>query len=224
MAHYGIMPEFPPLLLPPPTWSYLLFSINDEIKTVFPGKQIFARPGDLISIKHVEANYQRGITCDLENIGNMNDLGRDFPLNAPTKLVIRKDQRVIGTIDILLYADEKKSAAGWRLSLTVNGKNFEIADKNTLTLRHKDIVILKRASNSSITGSAPLVNFKGFVPPGVSTNTGDDVNHPIVLDDSLLKRYSVNDNGRRWPIIATQNGTTVARFYIETEQVGTVTK
>lgn len=217
MAHYGIMPEFPPLLLPPPTWSYLLFSINDEIKTVFPGKQIFARSGDLISIKHVEANYQRGVTCDLENIGNMNDLGHDFVLTSPTKLVIRKDQRVIGTIDVLLVADEKKSIAGWRLALTVNGKNFEISDKNTLTVRRKDIVVLKRAYNSSSTGSAPLLNFKGFVPPAVSINTGDDGNHPIILDDSLLQRHSVNGNGRRWPVIATQNNSTVARFYIETE-------
>lgn len=217
MAHYGIMPDFPPLLLPPPTWSYLLFSINDEIKTVFPGKQIFARPGDIISIKHVEANYQRGITCDLKNIGNMNDLGHDFVLTSPTKLVIRKDQRVIGTIDILLVADAEKSVAGWQLALTVNGKNFTISDKNTLTLRRKDIVILKRAYNSADVGSTPLLNFKGFVPSDVNINTGDDGNHPIVLDDSLMKRFSVGGNGRRWPIVATKNGTTVAHFYIETE-------
>ncbi|MGD9125476.1 MAG: M14/M99 family metallopeptidase, partial [Desulfarculaceae bacterium] len=96
MAQLGIIPENPRHNLAKPELKFLLVSVSDRNPIMVPKNGILTvRPGARVRVLHIEANYERGLTCDFIGLGSVNDLRQSFSIKKPTKLVVRKDHTKI---------------------------------------------------------------------------------------------------------------------------------
>ena len=215
MAYYGIVPEYPPVLLLPPKLISSQISINGKNNTLYPGDSLVLWKGDEIRIRHIEANYDRGLSCDVLGLGSINDLGRALIPTKDTTILFRKDEMVFSRLKVTVRPQPRPSLERiWVLTVQLNGKRRILTEGETLWVNSKDILVIEQSFAPEICNTSTIkVNFKGFVPLN-GINTGDDRGHPICLDDGLIKRFSVNGKGLCWPVVTSYDGKKVATFYV----------
>ena len=226
MNHFDIVPQTPSLYLPAPELHYLVIKVNNEsfLRVVPASGELLLNPGDRISVEHIEGNYSRGFYCTVLGLGTINDLGKEFVINKPTRILVRKDNSKIGEIKIVLNnaptgekpapegpapgngdngREEPSSPSLW---LEVEGQAHYVPDGGSITLLSGDKLVIK-----DMLGLGPgkrdnlEVNFKGYVPPG-KPNTGDDRGYTIDTAKELMTSYAVQSDGisTTYPIIVSQ--------------------
>jgi hypothetical protein len=219
MKHFGIIPESPGLHLDPPVLKYLVVAINGQTPIVVqPNQALELRAGDMISVTHIEANYERGLSLDILGYGGVNDLGKDYAIFRDTSILVRKDNQQVAEIPVRITekgaGEESRTTSLTRkidfLVIEAKGLRLLLANGETLHLVRgeelKIIDILPRAPSSS----GVKVNFKGFVGDP-SNNTGEDRGFTINTGSDLMERFSLDGKGEAYEIVVTQGETLLGR-------------
>jgi hypothetical protein len=103
MEIYGVIPEQPRVNLAPPTLHYLVISVNGELPVaVTDGQTLLVAPGDTVEVIHVGANYDRGLSADIQGLGSLNDIRMPLAITKPTTVTARRDNIAFGQIRVEL--------------------------------------------------------------------------------------------------------------------------
>ena len=222
MKHFGIIPESPGLNLDPPVLKYLVVAINGQTPIVVESNQALElRAGDMISVTHIEANYERGFSLDILGYGGVNDLGKDYAIFRDTSILVRKDNHKVAEIPVRITekgsGEESRTTSLTRkidyLVIEAKGLRLLLANGETLHLVRgeelKIVDVLPRAPFSS----GVKVNFKGFVGDP-SNNTGEDRGFSINTGSDLMERFSLDGKGEAYEIVVTQGETLLGRVIV----------
>ena len=207
----GIEPEHPAIIYEPAKLVYIAISINDAEQKIVSNKNVLQlHSGDKIRITHIESNYQRGLSVDVENVGDVQDFNKSISILKPTKLIVRKDNVIIGEIGVNISKIDAKMMV---YIFQVNGEKKALLDGQQLSLKRGDKFRILNVSLEGINSSELEVNLKGFVPPG-DFNTGEDRNHLVNTSDLSWNKYSVYGKGRVYPIVVSNGALEISRVLI----------
>ena len=207
----GVEPEHPAVLFEPPKLIYLLITINNtETKIVENDGFIQVNYGDIIRVKHIESNYNRGLTCDVLGIGNAQDFQKPIPVLKPTSIIVRRDNIIIGSVKVETIGSTFDSIA---YIIEVNGIQRKLTDGQTLTVKRGDLIKIIEVLIPGLDSADLQVNLKGFVPPG-SYNDGEDRNCLVDTRKLQWKKYSVDGLGKKYPIVVTYGSDELTRAFI----------
>ena len=217
MEELGIVPENPRVYLDPPLLKYLVISINDSVPlVVFNNKTLIVKRGNSIEISHVEANYTRGLSVDILNLGTKNDYRKKFIISNPTKVIVRKDKYKCGQIRVSLDSRNKRIALSeYSKETSLSGVKYFIVEINGIKrifyndeqfklVKGDKIKILDVAISTPDLKKDMIVNFLGFVG-NKTKNTGEDRGYMINTTKDLWKRYSTGKKGNQYQIVAESN-------------------
>lgn len=223
MQDLGIVPESPGVKLARPLLKYLVIGINNQVPVVAAkGSTIEVHTGDRIVVLHIEANYERGLACDIRGVGSVNDLRQAFIIRKNTRVVVRKDHQEIGRVFIRVLtkqpAQRVKSKMLYFL-VDVNGQRRVVADSEIITVIKGDRITLVELLSNLPNQSRIKVNFKGFAPPGTA-NLGEDRGFQIDTSTDLLKRYSrcpqgVSNDKQCYQVIASHGKYKLGSMVVE---------
>lgn len=231
MDEFGIIRDTPGVAIEEPKLQYLIVKVNGDYPFALQhGAVLELEPGDEVVVTDILANYSRGLVADIDAFGTTNDTNRSFRFTKPTRVFVRKDAAICGWIDLrsktgpgeVAVAAVKKEPPpplsqlrADALLIDVNGELKKVANAQTLIVPNSGRITLQ-AVRTNIAGldNEIWVNFKGFAPPK-SVNDGNDLLYPIYLAQDLLSRYSVNQKGKRYPIVASYQDRVIGHFWIE---------
>jgi len=212
MEILDVVPQTPSVNLEQPLLDYLVISVNDTLPVVLKNQQTLrVAQGDKVTISHIEANYERGLSADLVGLGTINDLRKPMVIRAPTRIVVRKDYYPCGSvyIDIGSTAQTATVAAAAPPAQTAPRSGplfFKLKRNNVIEYfnnygRFKiirgDIFEIVDVVTTVADPSDLVVNLKGFVGQR-SQNTGEDRGYRINSGKDLWKRYSLKKKGRQY--------------------------
>jgi len=207
----NIEPEHPAILYEPPKLIYMLISVNNgPPQMVDAGKSIKINAGDAVKVTHIESNYPRGLSCDIRGAGNENDFQRTVNLTGPTTITARKDNTVIGTVRVQVAPVHYEFLT---YVFEVNGERKTLLHGQTLHLRRGDKLKILDVVFERTASDAFKVNLKGFVPTA-GYNNGEDRNYSIDTEKLTWKKYSVNGEGKVFPIVVSKGSQKVSKAYI----------
>ena len=217
MKLMGIIPENPPVYVIPPVLEQALITVNGESLTVKNGDTVKVMKNDILSVKHIETNYERGISCDILGFGNMNNLGQEIPIAYSTKIVFRKDSAKFAEISV--EVDKRKTTAaaanrdsGYLFRLSVDGEEVHVKPDELLTVKTGSrFTILGLELNG--TDSGLPVNLRGWVPQSVTVNSGDDRGFTITANRAdMLARWATGADKKTYPVTVDSEGREIVRF------------
>jgi len=214
MKLYDIVPEAPTIFLKKPKLEYAVVNVNDEPRIVESGSSLVIHEGDVIEVTHIECNYDRGISCDVLGYGDLNDYRKKVELKNDSKIVFRKDNKKMGTIHL---KTKKNNGNGhyYVFVVKINGKKELVLSGSEVVLNAGDTVELLSAFSDASCGNEYRINVKGYVPPTVTTNRGDDRGYVIPADPKIfMSKYSVNKKGKKYPVVVNHNGEEIAKFWL----------
>ena len=103
---FGVEVEHPGVTLDPPKLSYLLIAVNNGPPlAVGDGQKLLVAPGDTVEVVHVHANYERGLSVEVQGSGGLNDVHRPVRVTKATTVIARKDNSVIGQVNLGLLPE-----------------------------------------------------------------------------------------------------------------------
>jgi hypothetical protein len=223
MKQFGIIPESPGLNLDPPALKYLVVAINGQTPIVVENNQTLElRAGDMISVTHIESNYERGLSLDIVGYGGVNDLGKDYAIFRDSSILVRKDNQTFAEIPVRITekgaGEEGRTTSGTKnidyFVIEAKGHRLLLANGETLHLVRGDelkiIDVLPRAPYSS----GVKVNFKGFVGDQ-SNNTGEDRGFTINTASDLMERFSLDGKGEAYEIVVNQGEMLLGRGIVK---------
>ncbi|UQZ89982.1 hypothetical protein C4J81_12520 [Deltaproteobacteria bacterium Smac51] len=106
MELFGVEVEQPRINLAPPVLGYVVISVNGELPiAVANGQTLEVKKGDTIEVVHVGANYDRGLSVDVQGVGGFNDIRQPLKIEVPTTIVVQKDHIKFGRMNIGLLPE-----------------------------------------------------------------------------------------------------------------------
>ena len=225
-----IIPEHPVLNLEPPVLKYLILSINNSFPIALTDNQtLYIKPGDTISISHIESNYERGLTADITGYGGLNDIRTKTVIDKNTSIVVKKDYYPCGKIFIEMAQDKNQVASTVAVRempsekfpllfflIKINGEKNYIPSGETIylikgdTFEIVDIIGSKRSKDY-------VVNFKGFVG-NPDNNTGEDRGYVIDTAVDLWERYSILKKGKVYQVLVKDKDETVGKLLVKLKE------
>ena len=230
MKKFDILPETPGINLDPPVLSYLVVSVNESLPIVLKNKQtLFVNSGDTVTISHIEANYDRGLSADILGYGTISDVRKKIRITAPTRIVVRKDYFSCGSINIALGEKKKELAQNVSVSnepvlnnsflffkIRINDNEQVVNNYSRVKLIRGDTLELVDVVTGHGDASGLTVNFKGYVGDKKG-NTGEDRGFVINTARDLWKRYSLNKAGKAYQVVATLHDDIVGKLFVDLE-------
>lgn len=236
MKIYGIVPEVPSIILEKPRFDYAIIAVNDEPKKVDRGETLYISRGDVVELRHIESNYDRGVSGDLLGYGTLNDLNSKFIIKNNSVLQLRKDNVKIGNINIAVAKTTKPKketvtatakpepakepsvqapVSGYSFSIKVNGKPSVVTNGDTLTVRvGTKLELIALLQDGADTGLS--VNLKGYVPSFSVVNDGDDRGYVINLQPKrFMTKYAEDSSKMIYPVVVSKDKAEVAKFWIK---------
>ena len=229
MKEFGIVPENPKVLVENPQLNHLIVLINGtERVAVKDGETLLLDQGDRLIIEHIDMeNYKRGLTADIIGMGSINDIGRTYTINYPTRIIIRKDSFKCASVSLSLARKETVAGTAPRvaelashmpnlefLTILVNGQRHEVNSGDTLEVTTGQVLeITEAVIDKPSYGESLVVNFKGFVGDRVN-NTGEDRGYKIPTDRDLMLKYSLDGRGKTYPIVVSFMGKDIGTVII----------
>jgi len=99
-----------------------------------------------------------------------------------------------------------------------NGKKELVLSGTTMNVRIGDKIELLSAFSDASCGNEYPINVKGYVPPGVVWNNGDDRGYVVTIKkEEFMLKYSVNGDGATYPVVVNHNGLELGRFMLHME-------
>lgn len=247
MKYYDIVPEHPRIFLKAPRLNYAVIKVNDEVVTVENGKTLFADRGDIIEITNVDANYDRGISCDILGMGDLNDCGKRVEVKGESRIVFRKDNQKMG--EIKLAYKTKTAAAPVKQPVQPVVKSPEqpkqpvvqSGTENLVPSRTNVVFVMKVNGTERRVASGGVVKLKktdvieftealggDFGSPDVpvnvkgyvppgAVNNGDDRGYRIRMTDYFMLKYSRDGKGSAYPVIAGNSRNEIGEIWLEIE-------
>lgn len=223
MKIYDIIPEHPQVLLAKPELKYAIVSINGQPEIIDNRATAYVNQGDVVEITHIEANYDRGVSCDILGYGVFNDYRSKIVPKSSTKVIFRKDNDKMGEITIQVNKPQPAmdySVNGKYFVFIVkhNGKKFPLMDGDVISVREKDNFELIAAISDQSCSSGYPINLKGYVP-NVPVNNGDDRGYNIVIERSrFMTKYSKNGLGLEYPAVVKVQGVELGQIWLRIEK------
>lgn len=207
----GVEPEHPAILYEPPRLIYALLVVNGKYPNiVIDNSTVSIYRGDRIKITHIEANYPRGLSCDILGVGTEQDFLKEFEVKDNTSIVFRKDNFKIGRVNISITNLKKDYIA---FIFEVNGKKTSVFENDTLFVKKGDKIRILNVLVDGMSSSTFTVNLKGFVPD-IPYNTGEDRGYLIDTANLKWRKYSVYGQGKCYPVVVTRGSQEIARAYV----------
>lgn len=100
MKNLGIEIEYPNTHTYEPEFIGAVIKVGDNEKFIRDGKEIAVEKGSTIKVTEIFANHKRGLTCDIIDFGNLNDIDKDYEVTSNNKIIFRKDNIVMGEVKI----------------------------------------------------------------------------------------------------------------------------
>ncbi|MBN1114632.1 MAG: hypothetical protein JXA66_04770, partial [Oligoflexia bacterium] len=160
------------------------------------------RKNSTIQIKHIEANYDRGVTADILGIGGINDYGKFLPVAGDTKIVVKKDSKIIAEIPVKVQ-DLQKIKYGFQPPQLVEkprllwfvvkvGKDEKIVhpDEQISVFEGDDFEIVNAVYYPNVKREDMLVNFVGYYG-GTRYGVEDDIGIRFQVNGNLLERFAL---------------------------------
>lgn len=219
MEELGIRPETPPVNLEPPELAYLVIAVNKGLPVVVRnGQTLELKAGDRVEVAHIEASYERGLSADILGLGSLNDLRRPFVVNADTDIVVRKDHLKFGVVHLAIRPGTVKVQRSRPTSelgfiLRVNGRRYFYANEETVPLVVGDQLEVVDVLVPEALASVVQVNVKGFMNNPLN-NTGEDRGFVIDTATDLLRRHSLDNQGRHYLIIVKTDKEEIGRLHL----------
>ncbi|HCK99178.1 MAG TPA: hypothetical protein DHW42_03620 [Candidatus Marinimicrobia bacterium] len=211
---FSIEPEHPAIIYEPPRLIYLMVSINDKTPIVLDNQStLTVFGGDKIKITHIESNYDRGLSCDILGIGDEQDFKKKLVVEKPTRIIVRKDNHVIGKINLNVDTVDGRL---FTYILEINGKKQAFFDGQTVPVKRSDQFKILNVLHEKMNFRDYTVNLKGYVPPQ-DYNSGEDRNYLIDTGSLRWKKYSLNGAGKIYPIVVVKNERELSRIFISIE-------
>jgi len=117
---------------------------------------------------------------------------------------------VIGKVQIETVGE---APAGITYMIEVNGVQKKISDEETLNVKRGDKIMIVDVFVPGVNGSDIKVNLKGFAPRNVY-NDGEDRNSLVDTRGLNWNKYSVNGEGKKYPIVVTRGTQEITKAYI----------
>jgi len=198
MAEYGIIPEHPSVFLPVPELDHLVINVSG-VPTPFAvknGETLDIPAGSTIHVSSVVANYKRGLSIDIVDMGNSNDIDRVVVINSPTTIEVYKDAYLCGKVRIntIEQAGLTETERLKQLEIAVGAKKFVVSESDTLHIVKGDGITVVNAWMTNGTRSGFRINFVGFVG-NKKFNDAEDRGYPINTARDLMQRFSVGEKG-----------------------------
>jgi hypothetical protein len=216
-----IVPQTPGIYLDPPVMHHLVMAVNDNLPfAVANGKTLHIQKGDSVTVSHVQANYERGLSADVIGYGTFNDIGKPISVTESTQVIVRKDHHSCGVVNIVLDAGGKTAPVAHAspevlfFKVKVNGGERLLVDNATARLIRGDRFEIVDVVTSPARVSGLTVNFKGFVG-NRRNNTGEDRGYVIHTDQDLWERYAIDDQGDKYRVVVMHDEMIVGRLYVE---------
>jgi len=211
MEMFNIIPEVPGIGLNTPQMKYAVVKINNKSPVVVAnGETLHIYPNDTIKIIHIEGNYARGFSADIERYGSVNDVNKSFSLTGPTRVLIKKDHLLCGAFNIVF---SEKPPSGHFVTanpgvvffkIKINGKEGYYPNGSHVDIVKGDLLELVDAETSPDSLAGVICNFKGFVGNS-RVNTGEDRGYIINTATDLWERYSLYRKGRVYQVIVSRD-------------------
>ncbi|MBI9086743.1 MAG: succinylglutamate desuccinylase/aspartoacylase family protein [Desulfobacterales bacterium] len=225
MDRLGIVTESPGMNLSPPQLRYLVVNVNNALPTVVQeGQALHVRSGDTVTVSHIEANFERGLSADILGVGTINDFRKPLVIRKSTRIAVRKDYRRCGSVHLV---------AGDRPDVSVSLSPAAVLPRGLLLFRvringedriypegeHVQMVLGDRFEIVDVITGLPdtaglVVNLKGFVGDR-QNNTGEDRGFVIHTDRDLWKRYSLKKKGLQYQVRVTYAQELVGKLLID---------
>jgi len=221
MEMFNIIPEVPGIGLSTPQMKYAVVKINDSSPVVVAnGETLHIYPNDTIKIIHIEGNYARGFSADIEGYGSVNDVNKPFSLTGPTHVLIRKDHILCGAFNISF---SEKPPSGHSVTVNpgvvffkikINGKEGYYPNGSHVDIVKGDLLELVDAETNPGSLAGVTCNFKGFVGNS-RVNTGEDRGYIINTATDLWERYSLYKKGRVYQVIVSRDKDIIGRLFFD---------
>jgi len=212
MRLYDIIPEQPQIILANPEINFVIMKVNGEPKIVSNNSTLLLKKGSVVQVAHIDSNYKRGLSCDIEGVNGLNDKNIPFKIAENKTITIRKDSHEIGKI--YLKIDGKIEDEHGIFIVKVNNQKKAILQNDTLVVKKGDTLNIVKFFSENI-NSDPKINFKGWVPSGVNYNDGDDRGYDILINGNFMAKYSKYGNGSIFPVIAGESNNILGEFYVK---------
>lgn len=229
MKEYGIIPEHPSISLPTPQLDHMVINVmgNPVPFAVKNGAAFSVPAGTSIQVMSIVANYQRGLSPDIVGAGNSNDMNRITVINTSTNIKVYKDAYQCGEVHVDIIppkAQEKvpdvrvsASVSVRRFEIRVSGKNMVVSSGDTLHIIRGDFVEVVDVETSGGLKSGVRVNFVGFVG-NEKVNDAEDRGYPIDTAADLMKRFSIDSDGRYYRIEALSGQRVIGTMYVKLDE------
>ncbi|MCG8643459.1 MAG: M14/M99 family metallopeptidase [Desulfobacterales bacterium] len=229
MEILDIVPQTPGIDLKKPQMEYMIISVNGSVPVVVGKMQrLRIKKGDTVQVHDIVANYQRGLSVDVIGFGNQfNDMKKELVITESTRIEAKKDFYKCGSVflDVVdsetqqglekIQVSETKETNVIQYKLRINGELTIVENYGRVTIRMGDTLLIEDLLAGKIDPAKYIVNFKGFVG-NVRNNNGEDRGYLIdTSKDVLIKRYSLDQQGRQYHILTTLNGKEVGKLFID---------
>ncbi|MCJ7615890.1 MAG: M14/M99 family metallopeptidase [Desulfobacterales bacterium] len=231
MELLGIVPETPGINLYDPELKYLIVSVNNDLPVAVKNQQTLnVNSGDTITISHIEANYERGLSADIVGYGTINDIRKDTKIKGSTRIVVRKDYYPCGSVYIALNDSRNSSSQEISVSdalavsssflsykVKINNNEQICQNYDRLKLIMGDTFEIVDVITAMGDPSDMVVNLKGYVGDK-QNNTGEDRGYIINTAEDLWPRYSLDKKEKTYQVVVTYEDKIVGKLFIDLEK------
>lgn len=228
MSEFDIIPEHPSIFLPVPKLDHLVVKVvgYENPFAVENGDTLRIPAGTSIHISSVIANYERGLSVDIEGIGNSNDLEKVTVIENPTVINVFKDSYLCGHVNIETTSptvSKSLEPAGLerlkQIEICIGKKNIIVSDGDTLHIVKGDMLKIIDGWTSSGLNKGFLLNFVGFVG-NRKFNDEEDRGYSIDTSSDLMARFSLIPGEMLFNIkaVGVKDGKLMGSVYISLDE------
>jgi len=161
-------------------------------------------PGDKLVLKNIHANYDSGLSADIQNWGKINDMEREYRFEKNAVITIKKNHLTMGKIYLRNYSSNSLKA----IQIVVDGKLHAIPNWGTVSVTPESKFTVRGASPAF-----PGLRFdvRGFKAPAGRRNDA----HMDIDCAQLIKKYSFNEKGKIYFVKIYNNNQFAGGFQVE---------
>jgi len=222
MREYGIIPEHPSVYLPTPELDHLVVTIagNPNPFAIKNGSTLSVTAGTQLTVASVVANYKRGLSVDIIDHGNTNDLNRTTTIENPTTIKVYKDAFLCGEIVVDITPGERDTVSPHihtssldQIAVRVDDKNIVVSNGDTLHIVRGDVIRIVDAWTNDRNDRDFRINFYGFVG-NREFNDAEDRGYDIDTASDLIERLSLDRDGSLYRVEALKGNTVIGQVFI----------
>jgi hypothetical protein len=203
MSVFDIIQEYPVVYVDEPVLKFLNVSINGQIPLSLKNNEIlYINSGDEIEVTHIETNYERGISVDIEGYGGIQDFLKKYKIFENTQINVKKDKYECGSVKVVIKEEKKEKTD--EISLNKDYFLIKVENKTMFVFPGEEINAIK-GDKIEIVDISPSykrygnisVNFYGFEPPNKSA---EDRGYTVDTKNDLIPFYSIDKIGEKYEI------------------------